>query len=110
MNITAFDLNLLPIFEALMDERSVSRAAARVGLSQPAVSNAIRRMREATGEVLFVRTARHPADAARTTTDSSDSRRARARPLRTFRRDGLRAGNGATYFPDRDERLLGVAA
>jgi DNA-binding transcriptional LysR family regulator len=58
MNITAFDLNLLPIFEALVEERSVSRAAARVGLSQPAVSNAIRRMREATGEALFVRTAR----------------------------------------------------
>ena len=58
MNITAFDLNLLPIFEALVEERSVSRAALRVGLSQPAVSNAMRRMREATGEALFLRTAR----------------------------------------------------
>lgn len=58
MNINAFDLNLLPIFEALLEERSVSRAATRVGLSQPAMSNAIRRMRESTGDILFVRTAR----------------------------------------------------
>ncbi len=58
VNISAFDLNLLPIFEALMEERNVSRAAVRVGLSQPAMSNAIRRLREATGETLFVRTAK----------------------------------------------------
>lgn len=56
MNINAFDLNLLPIFEAMMEESNVGRAAARVGLSQPAMSNAIRRMREATGDRLFVRT------------------------------------------------------
>ncbi|MDP8981394.1 MAG: LysR family transcriptional regulator [Acidobacteriota bacterium] len=58
MNISAFDLNVLPVFEAVMDERSVSRAAVRVGLSQPAVSNAIRRMREAMGDPLWIRTAR----------------------------------------------------
>jgi DNA-binding transcriptional LysR family regulator len=58
VNISAFDLNLLPIFEALLEERNVSRAAARVGLSQPALSNAIRRMREAIGDPLFIRTAR----------------------------------------------------
>lgn len=58
MNITAFDLNLLPVFEALFEERNVSRAAARVGLSQPALSNALRRMRESLGDPLFERTAR----------------------------------------------------
>ncbi len=58
MNISAFDLNLLPVFEALYEERSVSRAATRVGLSQPALSNAIRRMREALNDPLFVRTGR----------------------------------------------------
>ena len=57
MNINAFDLNLLPVFEALLEERSVSRAAARVGLSQPALSNAIGRMRKAIGDPLFIRTA-----------------------------------------------------
>ncbi len=58
VNISTFDLNLLPLFEALLDERSVSRAAARVGLTQPALSNAIRRMREVIGDPLFIRTAR----------------------------------------------------
>lgn len=58
MNIRAFDLNLLPVFEALLEERSVSRAAVRVGLSQPALSNAMRRMRDAIGDPLFVRTGR----------------------------------------------------
>jgi DNA-binding transcriptional LysR family regulator len=58
MNINGFDLNLLPAFEALFEERSVSRAATRVGLSHPALSNSIRSMREAIGDPLFVRTAR----------------------------------------------------
>lgn len=57
MNISSFDLNLLPIREAMIEERNVSRAAKRVGLSQPALSNALRRMREAFNDPLFVRTA-----------------------------------------------------
>lgn len=57
MNISAFDLNLLPILEAMIEERNVSRAAKRVGLSQPALSNALRRMREAFHDPLFVRSA-----------------------------------------------------
>jgi predicted transcriptional regulator len=40
------DLNLLPIAFALYDELSVSRAARLLGMSQPAVSMALRRMRE----------------------------------------------------------------
>jgi DNA-binding transcriptional LysR family regulator len=56
MNINSFDLNLLPVLEAMLEERNVSRAAARVGLSQPALSNAIRRMRETFNDPLFVRT------------------------------------------------------
>lgn len=57
VNISAFDLNLLPVFEALYEERNVSRAAGRVGLSQPAVSNALRRMRDALSDPLFERSA-----------------------------------------------------
>jgi DNA-binding transcriptional LysR family regulator len=49
------DLNLLVVFEALMDERSVTRAAKRVGLSQPAVSNALARLRRTFDDPLFVR-------------------------------------------------------
>jgi DNA-binding transcriptional LysR family regulator len=58
MNITGIDLNLLIAFESLLDERHVGRAAHRVGLSQPAFSNAISRLRVRLDDPLFVRTAR----------------------------------------------------
>lgn len=51
------DLNLLLVFEALLEERSVTRAAARVGLSQPAASSALSRLRTAFGDPLFRRSA-----------------------------------------------------
>ncbi len=51
-----FDLNLLRVFEALHRDRSVSLAAEALGLSQPAVSNALSRLRAALGDPLFVRT------------------------------------------------------
>lgn len=57
MNITSVNLNLLVAFEALIEERSVSRAAARVGLSQPALSNALGRLRDTFSDPLFIRTA-----------------------------------------------------
>lgn len=49
------DLNLLPIAVALYDELSVSRAAHRLGMSQPGVSRALRRLREVFDDPLFVR-------------------------------------------------------
>jgi DNA-binding transcriptional LysR family regulator len=49
------DLNLLPIVVALYHELSVSRAARRLGMSQPAVSKALRRLRETFDDELFVR-------------------------------------------------------
>jgi DNA-binding transcriptional LysR family regulator len=51
------DLNLLVVFDAVLRHRSVSRAAEAVGLSQPAVSNGLRRLREHFHDRLFVRTA-----------------------------------------------------
>ncbi|GGD40599.1 LysR substrate-binding domain-containing protein [Aureimonas glaciei] len=50
-----YDLNLLPIFVALMEERSVTRAAERVGMTQPALSNALARLRIMLQDQLFVR-------------------------------------------------------
>jgi len=50
-----YDLNLLPIFVALMEERSVTRAAERMGMTQPAVSNALSRLRQMLQDQLFVR-------------------------------------------------------
>ena len=55
MNNHKFDLNLILVFDAVFAEGGISRAAARLGLSQPAVSNALARMRKATGDRLFVR-------------------------------------------------------
>jgi DNA-binding transcriptional LysR family regulator len=50
------DLNLLLSLDALLEERNVTRAAARLGLSQPAVSAALRRLRRHFGDELLVRT------------------------------------------------------
>ena len=55
MAISPFDLNLLPIAVALYDELSVSRAARRLGMSQPAVSRALARLRHAFDDPLFLR-------------------------------------------------------
>ncbi|MFH0301521.1 LysR family transcriptional regulator [Bradyrhizobium sp. 31Argb] len=51
------DLNLLRVFDAVMEERSVLRAGQRICLSQSAVSHALARLREMLGDELFVRTA-----------------------------------------------------
>ncbi|MHC5133075.1 LysR family transcriptional regulator [Pseudomonas glycinis] len=58
MNIADIDLNLLKVFEALHEESSASRAALRLGVTQSAVSAALRRLREVYGDQLFVRTGR----------------------------------------------------
>ena len=52
------DLQLLTVFDALLTERHVSRAAERLGLAQPTVSNTLARLRRITGDPLFVRTSR----------------------------------------------------
>ncbi len=56
INFRTFDLNLLKVFDRLMVERNVTRAANHLAMTQPAVSNALRRLREATHEELFVST------------------------------------------------------
>ena len=54
-HLAGLDLNLLRVFEALLEERSVTRAAQRLGLTQSAVSHALNRLRYALGDELFVR-------------------------------------------------------
>lgn len=56
VNPRTFDLNLLRVFEALTLDRSVSLAAAKLGMTQPAVSNALNRLRVHFDDPLFVRT------------------------------------------------------
>jgi DNA-binding transcriptional LysR family regulator len=55
MDINALDLNLIRVFDALWHERGATRAGERIGLSQPAVSAALTRLRAAMGDQLFVR-------------------------------------------------------
>lgn len=57
MNLNELDLNLLRVFNQLMIDRSVSRVAESLGVSQPAVSNALKRLRSLLGDELFLRTA-----------------------------------------------------
>jgi DNA-binding transcriptional LysR family regulator len=57
MDFHGIDLNLLAAFDALMSERNVTRAAARVGVSQPAMSAALSRLRKLAGDPLFLRSA-----------------------------------------------------
>jgi DNA-binding transcriptional LysR family regulator len=55
MNLNALDLNLIRVLDALLQERSVTRAGERIGLSQPAVSAALNRLRHTLNDQLFVR-------------------------------------------------------
>ncbi len=56
MKHAGLDLNLLRVFDALWQEHKVVAAAQRLGLSAPALSNALARLRRATGDELFTRT------------------------------------------------------
>src|SRR5947207_4282493 len=55
MNLNSLDLNLLVALDALLREANVSRAAMRIGLSQPAPSHALQRLRDLIGDPLLVR-------------------------------------------------------
>ena len=56
MNVQGLDLNLLRVFDAVLRDRSVTSAAKHLGLTQPAVSNALARLRAQFDDALFVRT------------------------------------------------------
>lgn len=65
MNFRSLDLNLLRVFDLLMSEGSLTRAAEALSLTQPAASHALRRLHDAVGESLFVRTAQGMKPTAR---------------------------------------------
>ncbi len=58
VHLASIDLNLLVVFDALVAEGHVTRAAERIGLTQPAVSHALNRLRALFGDPLFVRSPR----------------------------------------------------
>ena len=57
VNFRTLDLNLLRVFDAVMSEGSLTRAAEVLAITQPAASHALKRLHEAVGEALFVRNA-----------------------------------------------------
>lgn len=56
-NLAGMDLNLLVVFDALMTEKNVTKAGEKLGLSQPATSNALNRLRNLIKDELFIRSA-----------------------------------------------------
>lgn len=81
MNYHNADLNLLKVFEALMTEENVTRAAHKLSLTQPTVSNALRRLRETYEDPLFVRS----GSGVRPTRRATELWTQLARSLRTIR-------------------------
>jgi len=57
MNLASFDLRLLLVFDAIMQERSVTSAGRRIGITQPATSNALNRLRQQLRDPLFIKVA-----------------------------------------------------
>lgn len=101
VNIKNLDLNLLVVFDALMRERNATRAASRVGLSQPAVSAALRRLRAALGDPLLVRT----RGGMQPTPRAEEFFASIARSL-----DGIQLAlqSGAAFVPARAERSFDI--
>ncbi|HEX2874013.1 MAG TPA: LysR family transcriptional regulator [Polyangiaceae bacterium] len=102
MNISAINLNLLVAFDALFEELSVTRAARRAGVTQPAMSNTLAQLRELFDDALFVR---HRTGLTPT---------ARAKELAEPIRKGLQllqgALTGSSFEPATSERRFVIAA
>lgn len=65
VNLASIEMRLLVVMDALLAEKSVSRAATRLGMSQPATSNALNRLRQLLHDPLFVRVGREMQPTAR---------------------------------------------
>lgn len=87
MNLRSLDLNLLLIFDAVYNERSISKAAVKLHLSQPTVSNALARLRERLQDPLFERSSQGMLPTARAKTLSEPIRQALDVLERGFRGD-----------------------
>lgn len=103
MDLGTLDLNLLTAFEALYLDRSVTRAAARLGIRQPAMSETLARLRTALGDPLFERAAGHmqPSPLAR-----------KIAPGVMKALEELRAtlGEAVPFTPEREARRFTIAS
>ena len=105
MHLANLDLNLLRVFDVLLEERSVTRAGARLGLTPSAVSHALSRLRYHLGDELFRRDAQgHEAHPPRAGDRPQPARR--ARPAAERAQSGrLRAGEQRPPLQRRRGRL-----
>lgn len=103
VNLGAVDLNLLVALRALLVERHVTRAARSIGLSQPAMSHALARLREVLGDPLLVRT--------RTGMQPTPRAEALAEPLARVLEDVARVlSPEAAFEPARSKRCFRIVA
>ncbi|MCD8349331.1 MAG: LysR family transcriptional regulator [Planctomycetaceae bacterium] len=103
-NIAAFDLNLLIVFDTIMSERSATRAGVRLGMTQPAVSHALRRLRLLFDDPLFVRTPR-----GLDPTPFAEQLSERVRPVVAGAEAALRLGKAFDPLSSAREFVLGMA-
>jgi DNA-binding transcriptional LysR family regulator len=103
MNPRRLDLNLLVVFEALVSERSVSAAARRLHLTQPAASHALARLREAFGDPVLEREGRAMRPTSRAAAALPEVRALLAQSTRLF------SGSGR-FDPASGERTFHVGA
>ena len=102
INLSRIDLNLLVVLEAIVAEGGVSRAAARLNLTQPAVSHALGRLRELFDDPLFVREGRNLAPTSLT--------KRLVEPLRqSLQALGALIDKGESFDPARSETNFTVA-
>jgi len=103
VNLRTLDLNLLLIFNAIYGERSISKAALKLHLSQPTVSNALTRLRERLQDPLFERSAGGMLPTARARALADPIRQA----LTTIER-GLRGDDGFDFARAEREFVIAV--
>jgi DNA-binding transcriptional LysR family regulator len=101
--LAGFDLNLLVVLDILLAERSVTRAAKRLGLTQSAVSNALARLRAALGDDLLVRAGNAMVPTSRALALERGVREA-------IERVGHALEGGASFEPATAQRTFVIAA
>ena len=101
LDIRGIDLNLLIVLDALLDERSVTRAAARLGYTQPTISGMLARLRDLFGDPLFVRAQRGILPTPRA--------EALASPLKQFLAEGRRLVTPDVFDPATAELTFAIS-
>jgi DNA-binding transcriptional LysR family regulator len=101
-DIKGIDLNLLVVLDALLDERNVTRAAARLGYTQPTISGMLARLRDLFDDPLFVRTQRGILPTPRA--------QALALPLKQLLADTRRLVAREAFDPSRAELTFAISS